>query len=55
MSELTSIQFFKIDRKKIEQLVKILEEDAGGFVSQRIAVMMAVNKMIKEKSNGKKD
>lgn len=51
MGDLTSIQVFISDRAKILELVKLLEVDMGGFVSQRVAIMTAVNKLLEEKKN----
>jgi len=48
MGDLTSVQVFIKDRLKILELVELLEKDMGGFVSQRVAVMTAVNKLLKE-------
>jgi hypothetical protein len=51
----TSIQLFKSDKDKIEVLANLLKGEVGGFVSQRVAVMMAVNKYLKELENDSKE
>ena len=54
MGKVTSIQFFGDDKVTIESLVRILRTDMGDFVSQRVAVMVAVNKLLKEYNENNK-
>jgi len=46
--DVTTIQVFKPDLQKIRQLTEALERDMGSFVSQRMAIMLAVNRLLKE-------
>lgn len=46
--EITTIQIFKSDAVKIRELAKVLEENMGLFVSQRSAIMLAIDKLLKE-------
>lgn len=52
--KITSIQFFLDDAEKVRILAGLLGEEMGSKVSRRVAVMIAVNKLIKEKTNGNK-
>jgi len=46
-SKVTTIQFFDEDVGKIKTLAEVLGEEMGGKVSQRVAVMIAINKLLK--------
>lgn len=46
-NEVTSIQVFKRDAEKIKELASVVKKDMGSFVSQRMALMMAVNHLLK--------
>lgn len=45
--DVTTIQIFKPDLQKIRQLTEALERDMGSFVSQRMAIMLAVNRLLR--------
>lgn len=48
-SKITSVQFFTEDMSKINTLAESLSKELGSKVGKRVAVMIAVNKMLKEK------
>ncbi|CAB4176651.1 hypothetical protein UFOVP1522_36 [uncultured Caudovirales phage] len=43
----SSVQFSKDDIAKIKELVEWIKQQNGGFVSQRSAVMKAVNNLLR--------
>lgn len=49
----TTFQITEADREIIKTLVNKLVPELGGKVSQRVAVMYAVNKALKELNNAK--
>lgn len=48
-SKITSVQFFTEDMSKINELAGSLGKELGSKVGKRVAVMIAVNKLLKEK------
>lgn len=53
-SDVTSVQIFKSDAKKIKALTEAVKNDLGSFVSQRMVLMMAVSEKLKSYEGKKK-
>lgn len=51
----TTIEVFTEDKDKILELANLLHDEMGVFVGQRMAVMIAVHKLIEEKKYGSTD
>lgn len=54
-SKTIAVQFFEEDYEKISQLAKELEGSMGGKIGKRIAIMYAVNKLLKHDNKDYKD
>jgi len=48
----TTVQFYEEDVEKIKKLASLLGEEMGGKVPQRVTVMIAVSKMLKNMEEG---
>lgn len=48
-----TIQVFEADIQKIRELAKLLEDKMGSFVSQRMAIMIAINQLLKDNTKKK--